>query len=349
MVGSAAMSFDRVLGQEFAVGTLKQALRSGRLHHAYRFEGPDGVGKEMAAFALAQALVCERPLDGEGCGECSSCRRAITISNDAPHVPLHPDIILLERGLYASSLGKDLDEKQNISTEQIRRVLLGRMHLPPHEGRGRLVLIRRAEEMHPSAANALLKTLEEPPARTHFVLLTSRGRMMLDTIRSRAVPVRFAPLSDAVMRQILTERGVPAQGLEQLLELAGGSVSAAVTFSSAEETASRKTFVDGVRQAIAADDAAQALAFAQLHNKEKDTLKERLAVLAVTFAREGRLQEFSGQAARCEPEWVRCALGALRELDRNISPALVLETMLLRMRAFSLGVGRLRRRGGARP
>ncbi|MCU0655396.1 MAG: DNA polymerase III subunit delta' [Polyangiaceae bacterium] len=323
------MSFDRVLGQEFAVGTLRRALQGGRLHHAYRFEGPDGVGKEMAAMALAQAHVCERPVEGEGCGRCGDCRRAQTISAEAPHVPQHPDVIVLEQGLY-NEIG--IEEKQGISVKQIRQVLLARLHVPPHAGRGRVVIIRNAEEMNQQSANALLKTLEEPPARTHFILLTSKGRMLLDTIRSRALPVRFAPLRDEVMRKILAARGVPASTVEQVLELAGGSVSAALAFADAEETEARAAFVEGVRRAILAPDASEALALVQARDKEKDALKDRLAVLAATFAREARQQELAGIAARQEPDWVRAVLGALRELERNVAPALVLETMLLRMR-----------------
>ena len=72
------MSFDEIWGQEPAIQTLKRALESGRVHHAYRFEGPPGVGKEMAARRFARALVCER--GGLGCGECSACRRAMTLS-----------------------------------------------------------------------------------------------------------------------------------------------------------------------------------------------------------------------------------------------------------------------------
>jgi DNA polymerase-3 subunit delta' len=324
------MPFDRILGQEFAVGTLKRALRSGRLHHAYRFEGPEGVGKEMAAMALAQSLVCERPLDGEGCGSCEGCRRAVTLSGEEPCVPLHPDVLVLERGLY-NAIG--IEEKQDLSVKQIRRALLDRLVVPPHGGRGRLVLIRRAEEMNLQAANALLKTLEEPPPRTHFVLLTSKPRMMLDTIRSRAIPLRFAPLPGAVIRRILDEHRVAPQAQEQILELAGGSAAAALDFASAEETEARRAFVDGVRKALAAPDSAEALALAQARDKEKDTLRERLAVLAVTFAREAREQELSGRPSLREPEWTRCALAALRELERNVAPALVIEAMLLRMRA----------------
>src|SRR3954468_1892608 len=93
------MGFDAILGQPTAVRTLKTALASERLHHAYRFEGPDGVGKERAAFALAQALVCTVS-PNVGCGECSACRRAVSLSDDAPAVPRHPDVVLVERGLY---------------------------------------------------------------------------------------------------------------------------------------------------------------------------------------------------------------------------------------------------------
>jgi len=324
------MSFDRVLGQDLAVGTLRRALRSGRLHHAYRFEGPEGVGKGLTALALGQSLVCERPLSGEGCGECSACRRAMQLSAEPPHVPVHPDIIVLERGLYGEV---GIEEKQDLSIKQVRQVLLGRMTFPPHEGRGRLVIIRRADELNQSAANALLKTLEEPPARTNFVLITSRSRLLLDTIRSRTLPLRFGPLPGAVMRELLTKRGVAADLQDSLIELSGGSVSAALAFADADETAARKAFVDGVKAALSSPDAAAAMALAQTRDKEKDALKERLAVLAVTLAREAREQELQGQGAGPGPARVSAIFQAMRELDRNISPALVVETMLLRMRA----------------
>src|SRR5262249_44124970 len=138
----AAMPFDRILAQRAAIGTLQRALKSGRVHHAYRFEGPAGVGKEMAAFALAQALVCTTRLEGgkglgTGCGTCSSCVRAVTRS-EAPPVPLHPDVVLVERGLYpAETIGRSRPEVQDISVDQIRRVVLERASFPPHEGRAR--------------------------------------------------------------------------------------------------------------------------------------------------------------------------------------------------------------------
>src|SRR6185436_17611719 len=125
----------------------------------YRFEGPDGTGKEMVAFALAQALLCTEG-DPLGCGRCDACQRAVSISSDAPHVPKHPDVKLVERGLYAADvIRRDTPEKQDISVNQIRTIVLAHAPHPPHEGRARIFIVRRAEELNPNAANALLKTL----------------------------------------------------------------------------------------------------------------------------------------------------------------------------------------------
>ena len=234
------MSFQQILGQDAAIGTLRRALGAGRVHHAYRFEGPDGVGKERAAFALAQALVCEAT-DGrrEGCGSCSACRRAVALSTAEPRVPLHPDVLIVERNLYpAGAIGNKSDEAKNISVNQVRRVVISRLAFLPHEGRGRLIIVRRAEELSVSAANALLKTLEEPPAGTHFVLLTSRGRELIDTIRSRTLLVRFAPLGESVIRQILGALGVSAEAMSLAIELCAGSAQAAL--ESADPAASEQ-------------------------------------------------------------------------------------------------------------
>src|SRR5512140_4043379 len=93
------MPFSRILGQPSVIATLTVALQHGRVHHAYRFEGPEGTGKEMAAFALAQALVCTGG-DPLGCGRCDACRRAVTFSENKPASPLHPDVAIVEKGFY---------------------------------------------------------------------------------------------------------------------------------------------------------------------------------------------------------------------------------------------------------
>ena len=230
-----ATVFDRIDGQRPAVETLVSALRNGRVHHAYRFEGPDGVGKELAAFALAQSLVCER--GGKlGCGECSACTRAVRIAEEDPRVPQHPDVVLLGRGLYpASALGTASRETVAIGVEQVRRVVLSRVGFTPHEARSLVFIIRDAHELTPQAANALLKTLEEPASHVHFVLLTSQPNRLLDTIRSRTLAVRFGPLPDAVVEAILERHGKP----KELARLAGGSAAAALVLAD-EDVARRR-------------------------------------------------------------------------------------------------------------
>src|SRR5215471_17616540 len=161
------MPFDKIRGQASALATIERALGSGNIHHAYRFEGPNGVGKEAAAFAFAQALVCTTaPPPGRayhGCGACHACARATTFAEESPRVPLHPDVLLLERGLYPPDvLRRPRPELQDISVDQIRRLVLERISFSPHEGRGRVFIVRRAHELSISAANALLNFLEAP-------------------------------------------------------------------------------------------------------------------------------------------------------------------------------------------
>jgi DNA polymerase III subunit delta' len=319
--------FSEILGQEPALTTLRQALRSGRVHHAYRFEGPPGVGKELAAFALAQALVCERA-EGEACGACSACRRAVTLSEEPPEVPQHPDVVLLERGLYRSVLGGS-SEATGIGIEQVRKVVLTRAGFPPHEGRALVFIVRDADEITTQAANALLKTLEEPHDRTHFVLLTSRPNRLLDTIRSRSLPVRFAPLSDAVVAQILTRRGVDAS----VAPLAQGSASLALELADPEAKSERDAFVSAALEAVAAPDLTLGLKLAEGQKRDRDGLKSLLAFFAHSLAgaaREGIARDVAAAERRARQYGV--VLETLGEIEKNVQPALALEAMVVRLR-----------------
>ena len=332
------MPLSTVLGQSGAVGTLERALAAGKVHHGYRFEGPNGVGKEMAAFALAQALVCATP-PPEGrayhaCGHCSACTRAVTFSTDPPQVPLHPDVVIVERGLYSpEALRRSRPELQEISVDQIRKCVLERASFPPHEGRARVIIIRRAHELSISAANALLKTLEEPPARTHFVLLTDRGSDLLDTVRSRTQLVRFAPLSPSLVKSILEKRGIEPDLADAAANLSAGSAAAALTHADPEAAAERRAFVEGTLAALGGSDLAPALALAETRARDKDLLRDRLSALAGHFAKEGRADATGhpDRALRAARSYENVAR-AIDELERNGSPALVLEAMVARLR-----------------
>jgi DNA polymerase-3 subunit delta' len=311
----------QVLAQSTAVATIRRALASGRVHHAYLFDGPPGTGKELAAFGLAQALVCESPSESrEACGACGACRRAVPKTDEAR--ALHPDVVVLERGLYEpAQIGRRTPETQDISIDQVRTLVLARAAFPPHEGRAKVFVIRRAEELSTAAANALLKTLEEPGNKTHFVLLSSQADTLLPTIRSRTQRVRFAPLPDDVVAKLLGARGIDFVRAQEIARLSSGSMEAALTFADDEESQKREAFVQRALAAIAAPDLGAALELAEEAKKStRDALATHLFALATALAAQGR--EGAGAADRsadAASARYQLALAAARQLDASAS------------------------------
>lgn len=154
------------------VGLLRRAIERGRVPHAYLFSGPVGAPLLDTATALAAALNCQHT-KGEPCGECDACAKIIA--------GIHPDVVTLVREGAANI----------VPIESVRNQVIARIGLPPHEADVRVFVVEEATAMAPPAANALLKTLEEPPTRTLFVLCTSAPEQLLPTIRSRCQRVRF--------------------------------------------------------------------------------------------------------------------------------------------------------------
>lgn len=324
-----------VRSQATAVETLERALAAGRVHHAYLFDGPDGVGKERAAFGLAQALVCERRKDGEAkaCGACSACTRAVPRKGEGR--PVHPDVAVLERGLYEpAAIGRKSPETQDLSIDQVRTVVLARAAFGPHEGRAKVFVVRRAEELSTSAANALLKTLEEPGPRTHFVLLSSMADALLPTIRSRTQRVRFGALPDEVVTELLVERGTAPGEAEAIARLAGGSMAAAAALADPEESERRDAFVSRAMKALRAREAAAALDLAaEGKGGDKEAIARQLQALAAALALEARATASApGRDADVAAARHALAIAAITQLEGNASPQLALEAMLIRMR-----------------
>ncbi|HET9992881.1 MAG TPA: hypothetical protein VFQ65_30305 [Kofleriaceae bacterium] len=159
-------------GQDRVAALLQRAIARDRVPHAYLFSGPAGAPMMDTALALACALNCE-VAHGDGCGECEQCSKIIA--------GIHPDVVTLVREGAA----------QIVPIESVRSQVIARIGLPPHEARVRVFVVEEATALAPPAANALLKTLEEPPARTLFVLCTTAPEQLLPTIRSRCQRVRF--------------------------------------------------------------------------------------------------------------------------------------------------------------
>ncbi len=330
------MPFRDVLGQQHAIETLRRGLARGKLHHALLFAGPEGVGKELAAFALVSAIVCTSA-PGEGCGTCAACHRATTLSDGSPAVPLHPDVVIVGRGLYPKEvLGRSTDEKTDISVDQIRRVVLSKINLPPHEAPQRIVIVRAADEMSVGAANALLKTLEEPPPHTRFVLLTSKPGELRPTIRSRTQLVRFAPLTDELVERILVARGVEASRAARLAPLSGGSVEAGLALADPRASEARTAAVDALRRAVDAPTAELVETTSGYANtgEARAELREQLTALAAEEAGEVRRLVLDGADARAIDRALSrrdAAVALVESLEKNANVPLALEAEWLKL------------------
>jgi DNA polymerase-3 subunit delta' len=249
--------------------------------------------------------------------------------------PVHPDVTVIERGLYdPAAIGRRTPETQDISIDQVRAVVLARAAFPPHEGRAKVYIVRRAEELSTSAANALLKTLEEPGARTHFVLLSSVADALLPTIRSRTLRVRFGVLPDAVVAELLAEQGFAQERAAEIAALAGGSAATALSLGDPEASARREEFVGRAMDSLEARDFGLGLELAEEAKKvDKPSLVAEIEALAAALGTEGR-DAAGGRDRTADTAAARytLALAALRDLEANASAQLAVEAMLLKMR-----------------
>ncbi len=206
------MNFAEIYGQDRAIEQLKTAFKSGRMHHAILLSGPDGIGKQTLARVVANLLLCEAPVASEPCLNCGACHRF--------HEGAHADFLTI--GLLQKSDGSF---EKMIKVDQVR-TLQKTMSLKSYEGGRRVILITDAERMNPSTANALLKTLEEPPQDTVFVLTSNAPSGLLPTVISRCQSLRLAPLSQQVLTEIATGRlGRTTGDVDAVIDIADGSVS----------------------------------------------------------------------------------------------------------------------------
>jgi len=194
---------------------LRFALSAERLHHAYLFVGPDGIGKRTAAIAVAKAIHCEESIE-DFCGICVNCAR-ISDGN-------HPDVRLIQ----------PLPDKKEISIQQIREIER-ELNFRSFSGKRKIAVIDPATLMNLSAQNALLKTLEEPPADSVIVLIAPNSGGLLPTVRSRCVRLNFSPLGRHEVAAYLDSQTVTMRNdSESLAAMSMGSIGLALKLKKEE-------------------------------------------------------------------------------------------------------------------
>ncbi len=322
-----------IIGHEWAVHLLRHALEAGELSHAYLFTGPPNVGKGTLARALAAALFCSE--DERPCGNCRSCR--LVASGN------HPDLFWVQPESEAGRL----------KVEQVRE-LQHHLALTPNMAAHRLAVLDRFDQATPSAANALLKTLEEPPEFVILILLAPDTDSLLPTIVSRCqvIPLRPIPIPE-IARALHTRWNVEPEKARLLAHLSGGRLGWAVRAATEPDLLRRRQQRIEEMVALLRAPLTDRFRYAAELARDPEATQEALElwtgwwrdVLILATGAEGSQKEGESLlthldqrsqlevfAARCSPAQVAACLRAIRaaqdHLRRNANVQLTLEVLL---------------------
>ncbi len=319
-----------IFGHTWAVDMLRQHIIQGNVRHAYLITGPQGIGRRTLALALAQALNCPQPLSpGEPCQTCHTCRRIQEM--------VFPDLSVVQ----AEQIGGVL------KVDQVRE-LQHSLALAPFEGRYRVALLLRMEEAHASAANALLKTLEEPNPQVVLVLTASDAESLLPTIVSRCEVLRLRPLPVSLLQQSLQEhQGYTAAESQLLANISNGRPGYAIQLHNTPELLEQRKdcLVDLLRLVSASR--VERFAYADTLAKDKETARNTLLVW-IGFWHDVLMQTVKSEASIINQDLqnkveslavlldmhqthrlISQAEQTLTMLNRNVNPRLALEVLLL--------------------
>lgn len=323
------MSFLTIPGQERAIQLLQNGLRSGNYSHAYIFHGPPGTGKIRTAMAFARALLCEQQQE-DSCGTCIECRKVDNCNHTAIQT-ITPD-------------------GTTIKIEQIRELQKQFAYRNTSTSAVQLYIIQEAEKMSVSAANSLLKFLEEPNSRVVAILITHNGQALLPTIRSRAQSVPFVPLAPRLMAPLLIAEGLPRSLVQAAVQLTAGIEAAKELIQVNWFAEIRNVMIQLAKESTG--DIHSALLTVQ-QKLTKSELSEHLDTLLDLFVlwfkdmvhiqsdRKERIvfidqQEYIIKSAfsRDLSEWVSCmekAMEARNRIRAHVNPQLALDSFLVSM------------------
>lgn len=205
--------FSEVVGHERLISYFERSISHQNISHAYLLTGEQGMGKMTLARAWAKALLCEQ---GTGCGVCHACRQFQTGN--------HPDVCYVQHEKPAS-----------IGVDEIREQLVADAEIRPYQGKYKIYIVDDAEKMTVQAQNALLKTMEEPPAYVMILLLATSEESMLQTILSRCITLKLRPLQDGQIRSwLMSQKNMERKAADVCTVYARGNLGKAITLAESE-------------------------------------------------------------------------------------------------------------------
>lgn len=198
-------AFERIIGHDMIKQYFKKSMMADKVSHSYIFEGPYGVGKRMMAKELAKVLLCES--ENKPCGICKSCKMV--------EAGTHPDINSVKKDTKVTKI------------DTIREQVIKFMEIKPYVGKYKIVIIEEADTLNTEGQNAMLKTIEEPPAYGIIILVTQNLASLLPTIKSRCIHIRFSPLAPEAIKTFLSSHQIPAHEIDVYTQFCEGSIGRA--------------------------------------------------------------------------------------------------------------------------
>jgi DNA polymerase-3 subunit delta' len=324
-----------LIGHEWAVDMLKKHVVNGTTRHAYLFAGPPGLGRRTLSLHFAQALNCPTPIEpGVACGQCRDCRQIEAMQ----HADLHVVQAVDEEG--NPRMGGVLKVDQ---IRDVRRILTYK----PYQSNYRVALFLRFHEANDSAANALLKTLEEAPSYAVLILTADNPEQLLPTIVSRCEVLRLRSLRIQDVQQALEEKGFEANQSKWIAHISGGRFGYARRLIGSENLlVEREERLDDLQSLMSAS-RVEKFAYADRLSKNKESMRQALLIwlsywrdVMLRTAQAGtplvnvdRNLEIEGIASKMDLSSARLVVSGventLEKMDGNVNPRLLAEILLL--------------------
>lgn len=318
-----------IVGHEWAVDMLKKHVIHGTMRHAYLFAGPPGLGRRTLALRFAQALNCQTPSEpGVPCGECRDCKQIASMQ--------HPDLTIVQADAEGGTMKVD-------QIRDARKTLTYK----PYQSKYRVALFLRFHEANDSAANALLKTLEEAPSYAVLILTADNPEQLLPTIISRCEVLRLRPLNVAEIQTALEDKGYEARQSKLIAHISGGRFGYARHLLESESMLDERDARLNDLQTLISASRVEKFAYADKLSRDKDSMRQailiwlsywrdvmlRTAQAETPLVNVDRNLEIEDVASRMDLSAARKTVtgleNTLEKMDRNVNTRLLAEVLLL--------------------